>query len=93
MEHVIFATNSPKNFYEDQGIEQQVMVPYAHQTNGTAERAIRTIVTIGRSLLHHAKRGSVFLGGSGNDSDLHQESTTIIKDDNKTPFKIGCSPS
>ena len=34
---------------------RQVTVPYAHQTSGTAERAIRTIVTIGRSLLHHAK--------------------------------------
>ncbi|KAG2768191.1 hypothetical protein Pcac1_g20465 [Phytophthora cactorum] len=50
-----FATNSLKDFYEDEGIEQQTTVPYAHQTNGTAERAIRTIVTIGRSMLHHAK--------------------------------------
>ena len=48
-----FATNSLKNFYENEGIEQQTTVPYAHQTNGTAERAIRTIV--GRSLLHHAR--------------------------------------
>ncbi|KAG2812274.1 hypothetical protein PC113_g23578 [Phytophthora cactorum] len=50
-----FATNSLKDFYEDEGIEQQTTVPYTHQTNGTAERAIRTIVTIGRSMLHHAK--------------------------------------
>uniref|UniRef100_A0AAV1TJ16 Integrase catalytic domain-containing protein n=1 Tax=Peronospora matthiolae TaxID=2874970 RepID=A0AAV1TJ16_9STRA len=50
-----FATNSLQEFYEDEGIEQQTTVPYAHQTNGTAERAIRTIVTIGRSMLHHAK--------------------------------------
>lgn len=50
-----FAINSLKFFYEDEGIEQQTTVPYAHQTNGTAERAIRTIVTIGRSMLHHAK--------------------------------------
>uniref|UniRef100_A0AAV1TZQ3 Polyprotein n=1 Tax=Peronospora matthiolae TaxID=2874970 RepID=A0AAV1TZQ3_9STRA len=41
-----FATNSIKTFYEDHGIEQQITVPYAHQTNGTAEHAIRTIVTI-----------------------------------------------
>ncbi|KAG2906477.1 hypothetical protein PC114_g11114 [Phytophthora cactorum] len=39
-----FATNSLKDFYQDEGIEQQTTVPYAHQTNGTAERAIRTIV-------------------------------------------------
>ncbi|KAG2870231.1 hypothetical protein PC114_g27479 [Phytophthora cactorum] len=55
-----FATNSLKSFYEDEGIEQQTTVPYAHQTNGTAERAIRTIVTIGRSMLHHAKLDKCF---------------------------------
>ncbi|GMF34083.1 unnamed protein product [Phytophthora lilii] len=47
-------------FYEDEGIEQQTTVPYAHQTNGTAERAIRTIVTIGSSMLHHAKLDKCF---------------------------------
>ncbi|KAG3118803.1 hypothetical protein PI126_g24564 [Phytophthora idaei] len=31
-----FATNSLKDFYEDEGIEQQTTVPYAHQTNGRA---------------------------------------------------------
>ena len=50
-----FASNSLKFFYEEEGIEQQTTDFYAHQTNGTAERAIRTIVTIGRSMLHHAK--------------------------------------
>ena len=55
-----FATFSLKAFYESQGIEQQVTVPYAHQTNGTAERAIRTIVTIGRSMLHYAKLNKCF---------------------------------
>uniref|UniRef100_A0AAV1V0T8 Integrase catalytic domain-containing protein n=1 Tax=Peronospora matthiolae TaxID=2874970 RepID=A0AAV1V0T8_9STRA len=55
-----FATNSLQLFYEDEGIEQQTTVPYAHQTNGTAERAIRTIVTIGRSMLHHAKLDKCF---------------------------------
>uniref|UniRef100_A0AAV1UAQ1 Integrase catalytic domain-containing protein n=1 Tax=Peronospora matthiolae TaxID=2874970 RepID=A0AAV1UAQ1_9STRA len=34
-----FAT-SLQLFYEDEGIEQQTTVPYAHQTNGTAERVI-----------------------------------------------------
>ena len=55
-----FATASLKAFYDDQGIEQQVTVPYAHQTNGTAERAIRTIVTIDRSMLHYAKLDKCF---------------------------------
>ena len=49
-----FATNSIKDFYVKHGIEQQVTVMYAHQSNGTAERAIRTIVTVGRCMLYHA---------------------------------------
>ncbi|KAG2767494.1 hypothetical protein Pcac1_g21027 [Phytophthora cactorum] len=55
-----FATNSLKDFYEDEASSRQTTVPYAHQTNGTAERAIRTIVTIGRSMLHHAKLDKCF---------------------------------
>ena len=50
-----FASNSLQESYGDKGIEQQMTVPYAHQTNGTAERVIRSIVTIGRSMLHYAK--------------------------------------
>ncbi|KAG6590582.1 Copia protein [Phytophthora cinnamomi] len=49
-----FATNSLLAYYEDHGIEVQPTVRYAHQTNATAERANRTIVTIGRSMLHYA---------------------------------------
>ncbi|CAI5738491.1 unnamed protein product [Hyaloperonospora brassicae] len=55
-----FTSNSLKVFYENKGIDQQTTVPYAHQTNGTAERAIRSIVTIDRSLLHHAKLDKCF---------------------------------
>ena len=55
-----FASNSLKTFYEEEGIEQQTTVPYAHQTNGTEKRAIRTIITIGRRLLHHAKLDKCF---------------------------------
>lgn len=35
-----FATKPIKSFYAQRGIEQQVTVPYVHQANGTAERAI-----------------------------------------------------
>uniref|UniRef100_A0AAV1TZR7 Integrase catalytic domain-containing protein n=1 Tax=Peronospora matthiolae TaxID=2874970 RepID=A0AAV1TZR7_9STRA len=35
-----FSTASLKAFYDDQEIEQQVTVSYAHQTNGTEERAV-----------------------------------------------------
>ena len=50
-----FATNLLKEFYADHDIEHQVTVPYAHQTNSTAERNIRSIVTMGRSMLYHAR--------------------------------------
>lgn len=52
-----FAASSIETFYEEQGIEQRVTVPYEHQTNDTVERAIWTIVTIGLSPLHHEKLG------------------------------------
>lgn len=55
-----FATTSLQAFYDDQGIEQQVTVLYAHQTNSTAKRAIRTTVTIVRSMLHCANLGKPF---------------------------------
>ena len=42
-------------FNEGEDIEQQIIVPYGHYTNKASERAIRTIVTIGRSILHLAK--------------------------------------
>ena len=50
-----FGTTELKDFYADHGIEHQVTVRYAHQTNSTAERNIRSIVTMGRSMLHHAR--------------------------------------
>lgn len=55
-----FSTSSRKAFYKKEGIEKQTTVPYAHQTNGKAERAIRTIVTIVRSMLYHANLDKCF---------------------------------
>ncbi|OWZ14846.1 Copia protein [Phytophthora megakarya] len=48
-----FATKSFKTLYDDHSIDAQPTVPFAHQTNASAERANRTIVTIGRSMLHY----------------------------------------
>uniref|UniRef100_A0AAV1TF83 Integrase catalytic domain-containing protein n=2 Tax=Peronospora matthiolae TaxID=2874970 RepID=A0AAV1TF83_9STRA len=83
-----FATNSIKTFYEDHGIEQQVTVPYAHQTNGTAERAIRTIVTIGRILLHHAKLEKCFWAEAAMKAIYIKNRLPSPKIDHKTPFEI-----
>ena len=55
-----FAIISLKLFYEDEGIKHQITISYVHQTNGIAERAIPTIVSIGRSIFHHAKVDKLF---------------------------------
>ncbi|KAG2959322.1 hypothetical protein PC119_g26745 [Phytophthora cactorum] len=83
-----FATNSLKDFYEDEGIEQQTTVPYAHQTNGTAERAIRTIVTIGRSMLHHAKLDKRFWAEAAMTAIYVKNRLPSPKIEHKTPFEI-----
>uniref|UniRef100_A0AAV1V9F8 Polyprotein n=1 Tax=Peronospora matthiolae TaxID=2874970 RepID=A0AAV1V9F8_9STRA len=83
-----FATNSIKTFYEDHGIKQQITVPYAHQTNGTAERAIRTIVTIGRSLLHHAKLEKCFWAEAAMTAIYIKNRLPSPKIDHKNPFEI-----
>ncbi|KAG4037401.1 hypothetical protein PC123_g27034 [Phytophthora cactorum] len=83
-----FATNSLKAFYEDEGIEQQTTVPYAHQTNGTAERAIRTIVTIGCSMLHHAKLDKCFWAEAAMTAIYVKNRLPSPKIEHKTPFEI-----
>ena len=83
-----FATNSLQFFYEDEGIEQQTTVPYAHQTNGTAERAIRTIVTIGRSMLHHAKLDKCFWAEAAMTAIYVKNRLPSPKIVHKTPFEI-----
>ncbi|KAG2761114.1 Retrovirus-related Pol polyprotein from transposon TNT 1-94 [Phytophthora cactorum] len=83
-----FATNSLKAFYEDEGIEQQTTVPYAHQTNGTAERAIRTIVTIGRSMLHHTKLDKCFWAEAAMTAIYVKNRLPSPKIEHKTPFEI-----
>ncbi|CEG49316.1 FOG: Transposon-encoded proteins with TYA, reverse transcriptase, integrase domains in various combinations [Plasmopara halstedii] len=90
-----FASNSLKQCYDDQDIEQQATVPYAHQTNGTAERAIRTIVTIGRSMLHHAKLNKCFWGEAAMVAIYIKNRLQSPKVKNKIPFEIvyGSKPS
>uniref|UniRef100_A0AAV1UT40 Integrase catalytic domain-containing protein n=1 Tax=Peronospora matthiolae TaxID=2874970 RepID=A0AAV1UT40_9STRA len=83
-----FATNSLQLFYEDECIEQQTTVPYAHQTNGTAERAIRTIVTIGRSMLHHAKLDKCFWAEAAMTAIYVKNRLPSPKVVHKTPFEI-----
>ena len=90
-----FAMTSLKAFYDDQGIEQQVTVPYAHLTNGTAERAIRTIVTIGRSMLHYAKLDKCFWAEAAMTAIYIKNCLPSPKHQDQTPLEIinGLRPS
>ena len=82
------AANSLRTFYENEGIYQQTTVPYALETNGTAERAIRTIVTIGRSMLHHAKMDKCFWAEAAMTAIYVKNRLPSPKIAHKTPFEI-----
>lgn len=90
-----FATNDLKAFYTDRGIEPQVTVPYAHQTNSTAERNIRSIVTMGRSMLHHARLDKSFWAEAAMTAIYIKNRLPSPKSETKTPYEIihGSKPS
>ncbi|POM61253.1 hypothetical protein PHPALM_29758, partial [Phytophthora palmivora] len=83
-----FATNSLKAFYDNHGIEVQPTVRYAHQTNATAERANRTIVTIGRSMLHFARLDKTFWAEAAMTAIYIKNRLPSPKVPGKTPFEI-----
>jgi len=64
-------------------------VPYAHQTtNGTAERAFRTTITIGRSMLHHAMLSKCFWAEAAMTAIYVKNRLPSPKIVHKTPFEI-----
>lgn len=83
-----FANNSLKVFYENEGVEQHVTVLIAHQTNEAAEHAMRTIVTLGRGILHHAKVDKNFWGEAAMTAIHIKDCLPSPKIKNKTPFEI-----
>uniref|UniRef100_A0AAV1TI22 Integrase catalytic domain-containing protein n=1 Tax=Peronospora matthiolae TaxID=2874970 RepID=A0AAV1TI22_9STRA len=82
------ATNSLRIFIEDEGIEQQTTVSCTLQTDGTSERAIRTIVTIGRSMLHHAKLNKCFWAEAAMTVIYVKNRLPSPRVVHKTPFEI-----
>ena len=46
-----FDTNELNKFYNKKGINTQPTIRYQHQTNGKAERMIRSIITTARCFL------------------------------------------
>ncbi|KAG6590544.1 putative integrase [Phytophthora cinnamomi] len=83
-----FATNSLLAYYADHGIEVQPTVRYAHQTNATAERANRTIVTIDRSMFHCAGLDKTFWAEAAMTAIYIKNRLPSPKSPDKTPFEI-----
>ena len=83
-----FSTEKLLAFYENQGSEQQTTAPYAHKTNGKAEQAIQTIVTIERSMLHHAKMDKCFRAEAAMTAIYNKSRLPLPKIQHKTSFKI-----
>ena len=63
-------------------------MPYVQQTNGKGERAIQTIVTIGRSLLHHEKLDRCFWAEAAMTAIHIMNRLLSPKIDQKTSFEI-----
>ncbi|GAB9473188.1 putative Integrase, partial [Globisporangium polare] len=84
------STNSVKQIYADRGIEQQVNAPYVHQTNGTVERGIRSIVTIGRNMLSHVRLDKSFWAEAAMTAIYIMNRLPSPKSDSKTPYEMVC---
>ena len=67
-------------------------MPYAHQANGTAEHAIWTIVTIGRSMLRHTKLDKSFWAEAAVTAVYVENRLPSLKIPHKTPFEIFYNP-
>ena len=63
-------------------------MPYGHETNGAAERAFRTIVIIGHSMLHHAKMDKCFWAETAMTAIYVKNRLPSAKIAHKTPFEI-----
>jgi hypothetical protein len=83
-----FATNTLDSFYVSKGIQQQFTGRYAHSANGTAERAVRTIVTIGRTLLLYASLDTSFWGEAVQTAVYIKNRLPSPKSGSKTPFTL-----
>ncbi|GMF49232.1 unnamed protein product [Phytophthora fragariaefolia] len=83
-----FKTTSLLTYYNDHGINVQPTDRYAHQTNATAERANRTIVASGRSMLHYAGLDKSFWAEAAMTAIYTKNRLPSPKSADKTPFEI-----
>ena len=63
-------------------------LPYAHQANGKAERAIRSVVTIGCSMLHYAGLDKSFWAEAAMTAVYIKDRLPSPKCPLKTPFEL-----
>ena len=61
-----YNSNEFKRYCEDIGLDRQLTVGYTPQQNGVAERKNRTIVDMGKSMLHEKCLPKLFWGEAVN---------------------------
>ena len=83
-----FATNLLKEFYADHGIEHQVTAPYAPQTKSTVERNISSTVTMGRSMLYHARFNKSFWAEAAMAAIYIKNRLPSPKSETMTPYEM-----
>jgi len=83
-----FSTKELQRYYEQKGIQQQITVRYAHSTNGTAERMIRTVVTMARCLLRHANLDKCFWAEACLTAIYTRNRLPTARVTGKTPYEI-----
>ena len=82
-----FATTILKEFYAKKGIKQQITVRYAHSTNATAERMIRTVVTMARCLIRHANLDKCFWAEACQTAIYIRNRMPTARLQDKTPYE------
>ncbi|KAG2758456.1 hypothetical protein Pcac1_g29407 [Phytophthora cactorum] len=83
-----FATNSLKDFYEDEASSSKTTVPYAHQNERHGRASHPNYRHDGRSMLHHAKLDKCFWAEAAILAIYVKNRLPSPKIEHKTPFEI-----
>lgn len=83
-----FVNNEVKSFLEGHGIRHQRTVPYTPEQNGSAEREMRTVVELARTMLHSTELNYDLWAEAVNTATfvLNRTGTSTVKD--KTPYEL-----
>ena len=82
-----YLSNESKRFFESKGIRHELTVPYTPEQNGFSERDMRTIVEMGRTMLHNKSLTKRLWAEAVNTAVFILNRTSFGVND-KTPFEI-----